>query len=200
MRDDEYSAGEDERIVGESEGYEAAEGDGDVLGEADVLGALWRRRRRRGRKGIRTPGGARIYQKPPLPQVPFQPNVARLRSYMGLGFASWTSADKADKVLSVQPQESFRGERLIIDVSLVSGPSAGMVLLRRIDIGTLPQSPSVEQPAPAAMFAAQATYSAIELQIAYRATTIQVTLGITDAPGGSCVVTAAVGLFGEWVR
>jgi hypothetical protein len=177
--------------------------------EDNVLGAAPRQMMRPQRRGMvqraqqggyRTPQGAPIYPRPPLPHGSFQPNVSRLRSFMGVGVASWSSGDAGDKVLQVTPQESFRGERLIIDVSTINGPSAGLVLLRRVDIGTLPQSPSVEQPAPAAMFAANATYSRIDLQIAYRATIIQVTLGITAAPGGTAAVTAAVGFFGEWIR
>lgn len=142
----------------------------------------------------------RVYGQPPLPMVAAQPHRSKLRSYLGLGFAQWTAADTADKVLTVAPQESFRGERLIVDVVVASGPSAGMVLLRRVDIGTQPQSPSVTNPAPAAMFGANATYSRLDLQVAFRAMEIQVTLGITAAPGGSAVVTAAVGFFGEWIR
>lgn len=141
-----------------------------------------------------------IYSQPPLPQTSAQPYRSKLRSYLGVGFAQWGSADAAEKVLTVTPQESFRGERLIIDISVVNGPSAGLVLLSRVDVGTQPQSPSVAQPAPAAMFAAAATYSRLDLQICYRAMQLQVTLGITAAPGGTAAVTAAVGFFGEWIR
>jgi hypothetical protein len=179
----------------EGTGYE--DGAGEIVREANILGAM----ARRGQQRPQHPNqGRQVYERPPLPQVPAHPHTSRLKSYLGLGFATWGSADATDKPLQVQPQESFRGGRLIVDLSLVNGPSAGMVLMRRIDIGTMPQSPSVEQPAPAAMFAANATYAAIDLQIAYRATTIQVTLGITAAPGGTCAVTAACGFFGEWIR
>ena len=180
----------------EGAGIDDYEGAGEVISEANILGAI-ARRRAPARQQAR---GPQIYEKPPLPHTPAHPHVSRLKSFMGMGFATWTSADAADKILTVQPQESFRIGRMIVDLTTVNGPSAGLVLVRRLDVGTMPQSPSVEQPAPAAMFAANATYSGIEAQIAYRATTVQVTLAITAAPGGTAVVTAAVGFFGDWLR
>jgi hypothetical protein len=164
--------------------------DGDELGE-DEIGAV--------RSMVRRPAGRRIFRRPPLPRTPAQPNDAELRSYMGFGFVTWTGADGADKVITIEPQESFRGERLIIDVTSTA-PAAGLTLLRRIDIGTFPQSPSVEAAAPAAMFARDATGASLDLQVAYRGTKIQLTLGQTVAPGGVVVVTAAIGMFGQWIR
>lgn len=167
---------------------------GDDTGDdsAAVLGALFAR----GQGGRR-----RIMQRPPLPRAPAQNYDARIRSYMGFGVATWAVADATDKILLIEPQESFRGERLIIDVVTAAGITNGpLVLLRRIDVGTMPQSPSVEQAAPAAMFARDATVSALDLQIAYRGTKLQITLGITAAPAGAGTVTAAVGMYGEWVR
>lgn len=181
--------------------------DYEVQGEAEgidenMMGAISAAQQRAAMAARRRAGGGRpqIFKQSPLPQVPAQPNRAVLRSYMGMGFSAWTSADAADKLLVVTPQESFRPERLIIDLSVTSGPSAGLVLLRRVDIGTSPQSPSVAQPAPAAMFSAAATYSRLDMQVCYRAMQLQVTLGITAAPGGSAAVTAAVGFYGAWIR
>ena len=189
-------AGIDEQIVGDAEaGY-----------EADVLGALVRRpfgRRRRPMRrqaGLRSPGGRRIFRQPPLPKQSFQPNMARLRSYLGMGSAVWgpTASNSID--LTVEPQESFRGERLVIDVGAAGGTSAGLVTVVGIYVGTLPQSPSVEQPAPAAMFARDVTNSRLDLQIAFRATKLKITLGITAAPGSGVTVTAVAGFYGEWIR
>jgi hypothetical protein len=152
------------------------------------------------RRQMQRPNRERIYNQSPLPQSAAQPHRAVLRSYMGMGYSVWTAADAADKLLVVTPQESFRPERLVIDLSVANGPSAGLVLLRRVEVGTSPQSPSVSQPAPAAMFSAAATYSKLDMQVCYRAMELQVTLGITVAPGGSAVVTAAVGFYGAWIR
>lgn len=140
------------------------------------------------------------YGRPPLPPTPVQQNTSNVRSYLGFGFVTWGAADAADKIIIIEPQESFRGERLIIDVTAAGGTAAGLTLLRRIDIGTMPQSPSVEAAAPASMFARDATGSDLDLQIAYRGTKVQITLGQTAAPGGAVTVTAAVGMFGQWIR
>jgi hypothetical protein len=178
--------------MGYEDGYESGNEEGYESG--DVLGAIMARR------GPRPGGGQKVYRKPPLPPRAAQPDVARLRSYMGFGFVVWTAADATDKVTIVEPQESFRGERFIADVTAAGGTSAGLTLLRRIDIGTQPQSPSVEQPAPLAMFARDATSADLDLQVAFRSTKMQITLGITAAPGAGVTVTAAMGFFGEWIR
>lgn len=169
----------------------------DVMGEADILGAVSRAiARKRGR------GGPTVYSRPPLSPRAGQVD-AKLRSYMGMGVQSWVTADGVvDRVFEVEPQESFRGERLVISSSAEGGAATGIILVRRIDIGTLPQSPSVEQPAPASMFAPDATYSGLDLQIAHRGMKVRVTVGRTAAAGGAGAVTerAAVGLYGEWIR
>lgn len=164
---------------------------------ANILGALFRRKR--GQKGGRRPA-PQIYRKPPLPASAAQPNRAKLRSAVGFGSAIWVTTDGTDKVTTIEPQESFRGERLIVDVTAVGGTAAGLVLVRRIDIGTMPQTPSVEQPMPAAMFARDAVDAFLDLQIAYRSTKIQLTMGVTAAPGAGVTQTAAIGMFGEWIR
>jgi hypothetical protein len=194
--------GIDEQIVGDD-----GAGDAEAGYEADVLGALVRRpfgRRRRPMRrqaqGLRSAGGRRIFRQPPLPKQSFQPNMARLRSYLGMGAATWGPTATNNVDLTVEPQESFRGERLVIDVGAAGGTSAGLVTVVGIYVGTLPQSPSVEQPAPAAMFARDVTNSRLDLQIAFRATKLKITLGITAAPGAGVTVTAVAGFYGEWIR
>lgn len=179
-----------------------------VVGEDMVIGALQRMMGRQARSG----GGAYapnargsaqrgVYAAPPLRGQSTWPHTSKLRSYMGFGFATWAPTDATDKPLPVQPQESFRGERLIVSPpTVVGGASAGLTLMRRIDVGTMPQSPSVAQPAPAVMFQNDTVGANLDLQIAYRATTVQVTLGITAAPGAGVTVTTAVGMFGVWIR
>ncbi len=193
----------DETLGDEAYGDEAY-GD-ETLGDGEMLGAFWRRRRqsrvRPQRRGPRTRSGERIYRKPPLPQGAAQPYTARLRSFLGLGIASWAVADATDKILTVEPQESFRGMRLIVDVAIAAAvTNSPIVLVRTITVGTMPQSPSVEQPAPAALFRADATLTMLDLQVAYRSIKLSLTLGITAAPTGAGVVTAAAGFYGEWIR
>lgn len=181
-------------VSGDVEGDQNAMGD-DVMGDAEVLGAISRAIARKGGRG-----GPRVFNRPPLRPMAGQPD-SKLRSYMGLGTITWTgAADAADKAVVVEPQESFRGERLVIDQVITGGTDAGLTMLRRIDIGTQPQSPSVEQPAPAAMFRTDATYAGLDLQIAHRGMKLQVTLARTASPGAGVTVVAAMGLYGEWIR
>jgi hypothetical protein len=184
-----------------SNGYaegDDAEGDDYISAdEANVLGAIFRRGR-----GRRPPPRRQRPRRIPSPQLRQQPTWkdSRLRSYLGMGFTTWPATDATDKQLPIEPQESFEGRRLIVDTIAAGGTSAGLNVVRRIDVGTMPQSPSVEQPGPAAMFRADATYSYLDLQIAYRATRLILTLGITAAPGVGVTVTASAGFFGNWIR
>lgn len=170
----------------------------DVGDDDNLIGQVARQIRRRA--GAPARPGRNVWRTPPLPAAPAQPNVAELRSYMGFGFAQWVGTDGADKTLTIEPQESFRGERLIIQTLASGGTPAGLVVLRRIEVGTLPQSPSVEAAAPASMFQPDATYSQLDLQIAYRGTKLSVVLGVTAAPGAGVTVIASVGMFGQWIR
>lgn len=180
-------------------GDEFVSGDDYVSGDgADVLGALSRQLVRRG-----SGQGRRIFRQPPLPAQPAQQTMAELRSYMGFGPVTWAVADPlgTQRVIVVEPQESFRGERLVLDVTIPGTvTNAPQVTLARIDVGTLPQSPSVEFAAPAAMFRPDCTNANLDLQIAYRGTKMQITLGITALPTGAGIVTCTVGMFGQWIR
>jgi len=191
--EDDDMEGDDEYVEGDDE-----EEEGTLGAISKALAARRRRARARRRRGRR---GQKIWRRPPLPKKTAQPNEAELRSFMGFGSVSWAVADSAEKISIVEPQESFRGERLILESAIDSGvTNTPLVLLNRIDVGTAPQSPSVEFAAPAAMFRADSTYSQLDLQIAYRGTKLQVTLGITAAPTGAGSVTASIGMFGQWIR
>lgn len=197
MPQEEYFEGDDDDEEFEGDDEEYIEGDDDedegVLGA--VSRALVRRPKRRGRKR------RRVFRRPPLPRRAAQEKKSELRSFMGFGSVIWIVTDGLEKISIVEPQESFRGERLILETAIDSGiTNTPLILLNRIDVGTAPQSPSVEFAAPAAMFRADSTYSQLDLQIAYRATKLQVTLGITAAPTGVGVVTASIGMFGQWIR
>lgn len=148
--------------------------------------------------GGQVPRVGNIWTRPPLPAQPEHPN-AMLRSFVGMGFATWTGTDVADKVLSIEPQEKFRGERMVIDVLATAG-AAGIVLVRLLQVGVQPQQPDTEQPAPASMFARDVTYSHLDLQVAKPGIKMTLTLAVTAAPGSGETITAAVGFYGEWIR
>jgi hypothetical protein len=184
-------------------------------GNVDILGAVFDAARAAAAKGgtgwratpvnraigpVNTGNSVPVYSSPGLPAMPQQGSVSLLRSAIGFGVATWGPAVATDFVLTIEPQETFRGERLVISTAAAGGTSAGIVVVRRIEIGTLPQSPSVEQPMPAAMFSPDVTYSGLDLQIAKSGTKISITMGITAAPGAGVTVTAVVGMYGGWVR
>ena len=139
-----------------------------------------------------------VYARPPLAARP-QNHTAMLRSFVGVGFATWANTDGADKELQIEPQEAFRGERMVIDV-LASSGAASIVVVRLLQVGVQPQQPDTSQPAPASMFAADVTYSHLDLQIARPGIKLTLTLGVTAAPGAGESVTAAAGFYGEWIR
>jgi hypothetical protein len=141
---------------------------------------------------------------PRLPAANVQ--AATLRSFMGLGLiatglpAIWVAADGADKILQAEPQESFEGKRLIIDVVKSAGAAALLTTVRSLFIGSQPQSPVVDIATTTAMFASDATSADLDLQIAYRANKVTLTLSISAAPASGDSVTAAAGLYGNWIR
>jgi hypothetical protein len=173
------------------------EGDDDISGDeaANVLGAV-------ARSLVRGSGGRKIFKRPPLSASAIaQPNDAMLRAPMGFGAVTWAVADGAAKTSIVEPQEAFRGERLVIDVSIPTTiTNLPIVLLRRADIGTQPQTPSTEFGSPAAMFRPDCTYSQLEWQVCPAGTKIQLTMEISAAPTGAGIITAAMGVYGQWIR
>lgn len=181
------------------EGEYIVEGDDDV-GDDDVIGAVARQIRRPGGvRQVRGPGQQRIFRRPPLPARSQQPTEAELRSYLGLGFVTWAIGDGAEKVIIVEPQETFRGERLVAEVAMVGVTNSIIPALKRLEIGTLPQSPSVEFSAPLSMFRPDATNANLDLQIAEAGTKITITLSLNAAPVGGAVI-AQLGFFGQWIR
>lgn len=159
------------------------------------------------RQGTRNQGGGypqnvprvgNVFTRPPLAARPTQ-RTAMLRSFVGVGFATWTGTDASDKELQIEPQEAFRGERMVIDVLSSSG-AAGIVVVRLLQVGVQPQQPDTSQPAPASMFAADVTYSHLDLQIARPGIKLTLTLAVTAAPGAGQSITAAAGFYGEWIR
>ena len=100
----------------------------------------------------------------------------------------------------VEPQEAFRGERMIINIEKDGGAGVA-TLVNQITVGTLPQTPSTEFGIPAAMFQADATDAAMEWQICPAGTKITIeveTVGAAIAEGDT--VTVSIGVYGAWIR
>lgn len=158
----------------------------DGMGDEEVLGAVRRPRVAKAR-GPQLVGKTR----PPI----------KLRGYIGLGFVTFTSTSGTQLTMTVEPQRTFRPERLVIDRadgSAVTAPLSARV--NNIFIGDLPQSPSVEQPAPISMFRADATFSGIDFNKCDPGQKIRVELSISAAPAGTELVRLEAGFYGDMMR
>ena len=156
--------------------------------DAEILGAV---RRARGR--------AMQARKPQLMASSAPPK--KLRGYLGMGTAVFTSASGTLLSVTVEPQRSFRPERLIIERTDGSGVTTALAArVNAIFIGDQPQSPSVEQPAPIALFRADATVSGIDFDKCIPGQKITIQLSLSAAPTGTEVVTLSSGFYGDMLR
>jgi hypothetical protein len=128
-------------------------------------------------------------------------NPRAIVSYMGLGAVSWVGADAAPKTLAPEPQAPFIGNRLVIVSKASTGAAARQVLISSpLTVSGVPQTPAPNVPAPVEMFAEDATYSALQIQIAAAGTEISISFSIDAAPGGTDFVNLACGMYGYWLR
>jgi hypothetical protein len=119
----------------------------------------------------------------------------KLRAPLGLG--SHVFVDNGPFSFIVEPQEAFRGERLIVDVVAATG------LLLSIDeilVGSLPQTPSTEFGLPAVMFRADATDAQMDWQICPAGTKIIIKTHVVGTFAEADELTAQLGLYGVWIR
>lgn len=128
-------------------------------------------------------------------------NPRAIVSYMGLGTTNWVGADATVKTLNPEPQAPFIGNRLV----LVQNRSAGavgrqIVISSPLTVSGVPQTPAPNVPAPVEMFAQDATYSALQIQIAAAGTAISISFAIDAAPGGTDFVNLSAGMYGYWLR
>jgi hypothetical protein len=128
-------------------------------------------------------------------------NPRAIVSYMGLGAVSWVGADAAVKTLSPEPQAPFIGNRLVIVRRASAGADARQVLVSSpLTVSGIPQTPAPNVPAPVEMFAENATYSSLQIQIAAAGTEISISFSIDAAPGGTDFVNLSCGMYGYWLR
>jgi hypothetical protein len=123
---------------------------------------------------------------------------AKLRAPLGLGFHTFTALGTFKFI--VEPQEAFRGERLVLEV-LRDGAAAVGVMVNSITVGSLAQQPSTELGVPSSMFRPDATGAEMEWQICPAGTKIIIEV---EAVGGAFAegdtLTVEAGIYGEWVR
>lgn len=156
--------------------------------DAEILGAVRRARASQQRA-----------QKPQL-RAPERPPT-KLRGYLGMGTATFNSTSGTLLSVTVEPQRGFRPERLIIDRT--DGSTATAAIAARVNaifIGDQPQSPSIEQPAPIALFRADATVSGVDFDKCIPGQKITIQYSVSAAPTGTEVVTLSSGFYGDMLR
>jgi hypothetical protein len=155
------------------------------------------------------PPGAAAYLPAPVPSLgpgmtqahAGHMNPRAIVSYMGLGTTNWIGTDATVKTLNPEPQAPFIGNRLV----LVQNRSAGavgrqVVISSPLTVSGVPQTPAPNVPAPVEMFAQDATYSSLQIQIAAAGTAISISFAIDAAPGGTDFVNLSAGMYGYWLR
>ena len=185
--------------------YAARHGHGTIANLLDPVGAL------HGRHG----GGQSNAIAPSMPPAPvLQPHMAQagasivgantLRAYMGLGTGSFLSTGPTGNLplFNAEPQTSFIGQRLIVAQAKTSGAAGILVTINQaLTVSGMPQTPNPSTPAPVEMFATDATYSGLDIQIATAGTSITLGFAISTAivsTGDSVSVSA--GIYGLWIR
>jgi hypothetical protein len=145
----------------------------------------------------RTVTGPRFTQQQTAAQVGAG-RQSKLRAPLGIGFFTFSAL--GTNVFVVEPQEAFRGERLIIDV-VRDGAAGVSVVVNSIFVGSLPQQPSTEFGLPASMFQPDATDANMDWQVCPAGTKIIISV---SAVGGAFAegdtLTVSLGIYGEWIR
>ena len=126
-----------------------------------------------------------------------------IHAYMGMGAGVFASTGPTGNLptFSAEPQSSFIGNRLIIAARYTDGAAGLQVTITNpLTVSGMPQTPAPSIAAPIEMFDAQATYSALDLQIATSATQITIGFSVSATPGTGDTVAVSGGLYGQWVR
>ena len=123
----------------------------------------------------------------------------KLRAPLGFGTFTFVEGAATTHNFVVEPQEAFRGERLVI-ASIAAGGAAVLGQVDLITVGSLPQAPSVEFGIPFSMFQPDATDAQMDWQICPAGTKIQVNTSYAGTLGEGQTFIVQVGLYGVWIR
>ena len=156
------------------------------------------------------PPGASAYLPAPVPslgpamtQAHGHANSARaIVSYMGLGALQWVVGSPLFQQLTPEPQAPFIGNRMIVTQKNAGASTAGIQIniTQPLTVSGIPQTPAPNVPAPIEMFAQDATYSALQIQIAAAGTEISIGFTASALPTGTDLVNLSAGLYGYWLR
>jgi len=176
---------------------EIIEGDDD---SENIIGALARMvQPRLGRQAARGNAvtGPRFTAAQIATQVGGGGKESKLRAPLGLGYHEYTAAGTFSFI--VEPQEAFRGERLMIAIAR-DGAAGSIGLVTAINVGTMPQQPSTEFGIPIEMFSPEMTDANMGWQICPAGTKIQITVQIVGTFAEGDVVRISCGIYGDWIR
>lgn len=173
--------------------------------EENIVGAILQRfgAQAMQQRGFRAPGRGQTVGPPRFSAAQIANQVGggkdnKLRAPLGLGNFTFTDAGPTNHNFIVEPQEAFRGERLIVDFS---SETAGVLFsIDEILVGSLPQMPSTEFGLPSIMFRADATEAQMDWQICPAGTKIIVRTSLVGTLGEGDTAVAQLGIYGEWVR
>lgn len=156
------------------------------------------------------PPGAAAYLPAPVPslgpgmtQAHGHAGAARaIVSYMGLGALQWAVGSQLFQLLTPEPQAPFIGNRMIIVTKPngASTPGIQVNITQPLTVSGQPQTPAPNVPAPVEMFAQDATYSALQIQIAAAGTEISIGFTASALPTGTDTLNLSAGLYGYWLR
>jgi hypothetical protein len=178
---------------------EIVEGDTEnILGALMPALAQFQRARAGGARPGRTVTNPQFTGSQLATQVGGGQKDSKLRAPIGLGSHTFTALGQFQFI--VEPQEAFRGERLIL--SVVRDGAAGVdVVVNSIFVGSLPQQPSTEFGMPGSMFQPDATDAQMDWQICPAGTKLSITV---SAVGGAFAegdtLTVSLGIYGVWIR
>jgi hypothetical protein len=182
-----------EEIIGEDVGND----------QENIIGALSQALMRRPGVGPQAARG-RSVSRPQFSSAQLATQVGgskdtSLRAPLGMGAVTFVVGGPTTIKQVVEPQEAFRGERLVLDVSAL--PDGNLVAVESIFVGSLPQTPSQEFNMPLSMFRPDATDAQMDWQICPAGTKIQVTVTLLGpALADADTVTVSMGIYGVWIR
>lgn len=175
----------------------------EISGDSEnIIGALTNALQRVGpmARAGRSVGAPQFSQAQLQNQVGGSGRDNKLRAPLGMGVFVFSAATGTTHKFIVEPQEAFRGERLVVEVGADAAAAGVLAAVEQITVGSLPQTPSTEFGIPAAMFRPDATDANMNWQICPAGTKIIIEVSISAQLADADTATVQLGVYGEWIR